>query len=1493
MSGNLSSLQSVGNLPAPVKAGGLLVGGAGLASVIFVLIRDPKFLTIIAIFAVVIVAALAGYRLLLKMKQRGKSVPFSRLLSRGAGASVTDPARRARMDDLRRTFEEGVEKFRAAGKDVYSLPWYVMVGPPGAGKTEAIRHCQVGFPPGLQDYLQGQGGTVNMNWWFTNNAVILDTAGRIVMEEVGAGESSEWKEFLKLLKQSRPSCPINGLLLCISLDSLIKDSAEKIEKQAGQIARQLDVIQRTLDVRFPVFVLVTKCDLINGFREFCEHVDDPQRQHQMVGWSNPDELDEKFKPELVDQYLEGVRRKFMKRRQALLADPTPVEPGGRRADEVDALFAFPEALLKIAPRLKRYLEMIFVAGEWSPKPLFLRGIYFTSAMREGAELDEDLAQVLGVSVDSLPGGKVWDREKSYFLRDVFTQKVFQERGLVTTATSVRKEQSRRRRTLLLAGIVSVVALVGLTAWSYMGLAGRVQGALRGGFTAVDRVLHGANRSDRQLRPVEEVRADLSLFRGGAAGAEYLGAAESPGDSDFKRLEVLQKTEQAVGRFGKVPVAFRWLKLIRSADLRDGHRLAVALAVVDPMYGLAKERLGAETGRTWTREATGALAELMRARTLALDATPEGPPPSVNPKQPKPDKEAPPTPDVRALAGYLLRDEAQAKAFDADRESVERLVASAFSPEGAARKWPETQVGAATSEHADLVDRALRVFAGAWGEDGAGLGDYRVLRELADAAQEFERVEQTLINAAATAKDVSTSVEADRWRRDSWEPALAALAALAGEGGRLPKALAALPPDLAEDLGKSVARARVRAEQALQEDFDLLARQLPPEPAEGAKPPERIAPWLETRSQLASARTKAQEALAAGFEALGQRMAERSRVLAQASDRTALFASRLAMLQEADRAFAAEPPPDASRLLGDLAPGVARLDERMSAAERTVSEHARRWSGPQADATRAAAGGVIALAGRYGRAQLLALYFVGDGAAAPRTPEQAEQAVEALARGLAPDQPGRGPNNTRFEMSPPRVPLTELSAGGAFRPGFHPDAANLLFDDMETASGLVGLTESKPEAAGRRPVAAAPESTRVLDGPALKAAVQAARRTLDLYADRYATYWLEDVPGLARPSERSPDWAAQRSTLGAVAAKDVNSALATLYAAIESAAGVLPAGAREDERARRVREAVQELRKRTHDDECADTLSAWAGLPAPAADAGGQVLSIVRADPLAQQFLNRYMKAYRPPLGGRWYWNALLENLARGLAAGYAGQAAQARADLASQYGKFPLVRDADEQLTLEQVGKARELAAQVLAAPDVSRPAVSQPIQLPQGYESVQAALSPMTPQAGRDDAWVRGALGVADALLRGWQAGSVVQVQIVLPQDEPRVQAAIATASIASLGGGGGAERRVFARQHLDKPLEIVEPSESVSIGLFETAMAQEPVSTGTMPGPWWALRAATAPGAAPVTGKRQVYRVPIACAGQQALEFWLELTLPAEPPSQQDWPTRVRWGR
>ena len=459
-------MEQLFNLPTPVKAVLALLTGTTIVGGIAMI--DPKLAVIVAIGLVLLVAAVAAFLAIRAWARKRKALSMANELtqhSSSAPAGVNDAAKRARLDDMRRTFGEGLTKFGGAD-NIYKFPWYLIVGEPGSGKTEAIRHSNVGFPPGLQNEMQGVGGTINMNWWFSNQAVFLDTAGRLMFEEVKPGETNEWKEFLQLLVRNRPNCPINGLLLIIPTDALIKDTEARMNEKAGKIASQFELIQRTLDIRFPVFVMITKCDMMSGFREFFDDFADAASVNQMLGWSNPDDRDAPFAPERVTDHLATVVQRIKKRRLSLLRDPVPTKGEERRTDEVDALYSLPQSIQLLAPRLRQYLEKIFVAGPWSPKPLFLRGIYFTSSMREGAALDQELAQALGLGADQLSEAKVWEKERAYFLRDIFTEKVFREKGLVTRATNTKK--MLRKRGFFLWGTATLLALlfVGFTIYAY-------------------------------------------------------------------------------------------------------------------------------------------------------------------------------------------------------------------------------------------------------------------------------------------------------------------------------------------------------------------------------------------------------------------------------------------------------------------------------------------------------------------------------------------------------------------------------------------------------------------------------------------------------------------------------------------------------------------------------------------------------------------------------------------------------------------------------------------------------------------------------------------------------------------------------------------------------------------------------------------------------------------------------------------------------------------
>jgi hypothetical protein len=456
------SISTFTDLPLPVKAALLIASGASLGTVVLIIPSGARWIILIGL--VVLVLLLLLYWYLLQWWKKRKVVPMERDLMKNTSAappvSGGDPKVVALLDDLRKKFERGIETFRANGKSLYDFPWYMVVGEPGSGKTEAVRHSNVGFPPGLQDTLQGAGGTLNMNWWFTDHAVILDTAGRMMFEQAELGGGHDWKEFLNLLKKCRRHCPINGVLLVIPADSLIRDTTDEIEQKANKIAQQFDVIQRTLNVRFPVFVVITKSDLINGFRDFFDNITDPNLQHQILGWSNPLPIDEPYRPDFIDQHVQMIKGRLFRRRLALMQQIICGESGVKEKRLADILYTFPQSLSSIAPRLARYLELIFRAGsKWSGKPLFFRGIYFTSSMREGSALDAELAETLGVPAESLPDGRVWERDRAYFLRDLLLKKVFPEQGLVTDAKDAKKQHFLRKTAILGTIAASLILLI--------------------------------------------------------------------------------------------------------------------------------------------------------------------------------------------------------------------------------------------------------------------------------------------------------------------------------------------------------------------------------------------------------------------------------------------------------------------------------------------------------------------------------------------------------------------------------------------------------------------------------------------------------------------------------------------------------------------------------------------------------------------------------------------------------------------------------------------------------------------------------------------------------------------------------------------------------------------------------------------------------------------------------------------------------------------------
>ena len=160
----------------------------------------------------------------------------------------------------------------AVAAPCHDVPWYVFIGPPGSGKTTALLNSGLKFPVEQRSgrgALRGVGGTRNCDWWFTDDAVFLDTAGRYLTQDSDErADSAGWAEFLGLLRKYRTRRPLNGVILTISAHDLLTQSHYEREAYLAAARRRLDELNRELRIPLPVYVMVTKCDLVLGFNEY-------------------------------------------------------------------------------------------------------------------------------------------------------------------------------------------------------------------------------------------------------------------------------------------------------------------------------------------------------------------------------------------------------------------------------------------------------------------------------------------------------------------------------------------------------------------------------------------------------------------------------------------------------------------------------------------------------------------------------------------------------------------------------------------------------------------------------------------------------------------------------------------------------------------------------------------------------------------------------------------------------------------------------------------------------------------------------------------------------------------------------------------------------------------------------------------------------------------------------------------------------------------------
>ncbi len=439
-------------LPRPIKYLGAVVLLVPLCFVVSRWLGVEKYWWVFVLGILVIALALALFNVAVQAREKRQASAFEGELRRDsqkAGASKEEV--RQALGDLAAKWSESVQQLKQAGLSVYSLPWYLLIGEPQSGKSTTLKNSGLEFPVGTEG-LSGAGGTRNCDWWFANEAVILDTAGRFTFQEEAAPDQQEWGSFLKLLRRYRKFCPVNGVIVVIPCTSLLEDSPEEQERKAANIRAKLLHVQRVLQIRFPVFIMVTKADRVLGFSEFFLKLD-PVDQQQLFGWSSPEGPGKAWDAEGFDAIHDAVVDRLYKLRLKLLADE-------ENPAQADKLYVFPEEFRALKAPLKGYLKTIFQQTRFD-EPFAFRGFYVSSGVQQGrpiAQATRDLLEAPGGAsegvIESLES--IFKKSRAFFIRHFYEKKVFPEQGLITRTAAAEAQQ---RRTLWLVRGLGLLVLL--------------------------------------------------------------------------------------------------------------------------------------------------------------------------------------------------------------------------------------------------------------------------------------------------------------------------------------------------------------------------------------------------------------------------------------------------------------------------------------------------------------------------------------------------------------------------------------------------------------------------------------------------------------------------------------------------------------------------------------------------------------------------------------------------------------------------------------------------------------------------------------------------------------------------------------------------------------------------------------------------------------------------------------------------------------------------
>ncbi|MBF0527990.1 MAG: hypothetical protein HQK55_01715 [Deltaproteobacteria bacterium] len=394
--------------------------------------------TALSILAFSAIASLVCLIVLYFIRKGHKQDVLNGIQTKTFTADDLAPDQPSRSEQIKTKWQSGLKTLTEA-QALGSHPWYVLLGGSGCGKSSAVRNCGVPMPPTGLKSLTDLTPTANLDWWFLDTAVIVDTAGAYCFPTESPATAQEWQTFLQLLTSTRTNEPFNGVIVSISVEDLLTRNAEQLTEDAKRLRRRINSLTTASSRDVPIYLMLTKADLISGFTPFFQMVPEKGRE-QILGALNNNATDRGEAFKFFDESFTAMIERLQRLRLSILMDV---------ADENTArlVFLFPEELKNLRTQLGVVVQSLFAENTYEATPFF-RGFMLVSARQTGKPFSIYLSQ-LGLEPEAQPEEKT----TSFFLKDFFGQVLKNDRALTSVAKAAREWRSQA----IIVGLVGWIA----------------------------------------------------------------------------------------------------------------------------------------------------------------------------------------------------------------------------------------------------------------------------------------------------------------------------------------------------------------------------------------------------------------------------------------------------------------------------------------------------------------------------------------------------------------------------------------------------------------------------------------------------------------------------------------------------------------------------------------------------------------------------------------------------------------------------------------------------------------------------------------------------------------------------------------------------------------------------------------------------------------------------------------------------------------------------